>query len=361
YEVAGSAYSGDRYDFSGPGKSSGYESKAEVVAALPAGTETDCWFDPDDPSRSVIEKDAGWFLLWGLLPLPFLLVGIGSAFVFFTIPKAERLAGESNRSTPGRPMPGSSSTASSSAYRHEPTPAPLAAARQIVERHTGSPDDRAVDASVLGIEPDPLGGLALEPQAGRKSRVVGLLFVALFWNGIVSVFLWQAGIFEGSIHDGCSAIFLIPFVLIGIGLIVGWFHQLLNLVNPLPHLRMNTPRPEPGQTTTLEYRLTGATHRIGRFEIRLRGREAATYRRGTSTSTSNHTFYDEALVSVDRIGGGFGTVTFEWPADAMPTFRSSNNRIDWSLRVRGDIRFWPDVAEDFAVPLYPPADGGFGS
>ena len=53
YQADGQSYTGDRYDFS-VGHSSGYKGKARVVEALPPGSETSCYYDPDQPGRSVI-------------------------------------------------------------------------------------------------------------------------------------------------------------------------------------------------------------------------------------------------------------------------------------------------------------------
>src|SRR5262245_9530536 len=55
YSVDGSEYRSDRYKFMG-GSSSGYDSKAKVVAALPAGTRTTCWVNPADPTDAVVNR-----------------------------------------------------------------------------------------------------------------------------------------------------------------------------------------------------------------------------------------------------------------------------------------------------------------
>jgi hypothetical protein len=67
----------------------------------------------------------------------------------------------------------------------------------------------------------------------------GLTLVALFWNGIVSVFLWQvvASWRQGQ-PNGCLTAFLIPFVLVGLGLIYAVGRQFLVLFNPRPHITL---------------------------------------------------------------------------------------------------------------------------
>ncbi len=42
------------------------------------------------------------------------------------------------------------------------------------------------------------------------------------------------------------------------------------------------------------------------------------------------------------------------PPNLMHTFRTSNNKIIYSVRVEGVIRFWPDVSEQFEFSVLPP-------
>lgn len=61
--------------------------------------------------------------------------------------------------------------------------------------------------------------------------------------------------------------------------------------------------------------------------------EEAKYRRGTTTYTDRHTAFEEVLV--DAKNPASDTINFEGtiPADAMHTFASSNNSIDWNIKV----------------------------
>ena len=75
YTVDGESYVGDRYTFVG-GSSSGYDSKAAIVSQYPVGREFNVFVNPDDPSASVIRRDASLSLLFCLFPFPFILVGL---------------------------------------------------------------------------------------------------------------------------------------------------------------------------------------------------------------------------------------------------------------------------------------------
>ena len=76
YEVGGEEYLGDQYTFMG-GSSSGRGSKAEIVHQYPKGHTFNIYVNPDNPTESVIKRDASKSLLFGLIPLIFICVGVG--------------------------------------------------------------------------------------------------------------------------------------------------------------------------------------------------------------------------------------------------------------------------------------------
>src|SRR5437762_351425 len=76
YVGGGRLHSGNRYKLIG-GSSSGYAGKAAIVGALRPGTRTECWYDPEHPSVSVINRSPTWELWFALIPLVFVIVGVG--------------------------------------------------------------------------------------------------------------------------------------------------------------------------------------------------------------------------------------------------------------------------------------------
>ncbi len=88
YEVAGEEYLGDQYTFMG-GSSSGRESKAAIVRQYPKGHTFNIYVNPDDPTESVIKRDASRSLLFGLVPLVFVFVGIAIIIAGFRAKKAK--------------------------------------------------------------------------------------------------------------------------------------------------------------------------------------------------------------------------------------------------------------------------------
>ena len=41
------------------------------------------------------------------------------------------------------------------------------------------------------------------------------------------------------------------------------------------------------------------------------------------------------------------------PSPIMPTWKGEHNRIKWSLRVIGDVGFWPDISDDYEIEILP--------
>ncbi len=321
----GETYRGDRYDFS-IGSSSGYDAKARVVAAHPPGSEVTCYVDPQDPSRMVINRSAGSFLLWGLFPLPFLAVGLGGLLF---------LAISSGRETPGK-----------------------AAGRK---RRPGvsEPDAATRGRAAAGLRAHG-GTLELQAEASPALKLAGIGCFALLWNGMVSVFVFAVILpsFRRQDPEWFVTIFMIPFVLVGLGLIAAVLYQLLASFNPRAHLTLAQSYLTPGGESSLSWQLSGRPGRLDKLTIELEGREEARYRRGTSTYTDHRVFFSQQLASE---GGRFGAIdrgstTVEIPRRTMPTFEAANNKIQWRIKVHGDVPFWPDVNEVYPIVVHPGGD-----
>jgi hypothetical protein len=307
----------NQYHFMG-GSSSGYEGKRAVVARYPPGAKAVCYVNPRQPTEAVLNRGFTTDLWFGLIPLVF--VGVGAGGLVFTVrkwrqgglaigPKSFSRGGSRAGSVPFAPPGGS-------------------------------------------LEP-----LLLRPKTSPIGKVLGTLFITLFWNGIVSVFVaevvrgWRSGHPEWFL-----TLFLIPFVVIGLGLVGMFFYSLLALANPRPRLRITPDGVRLGESLRVEWEFTGRTEVLQNLRLRLQGREEATYRRGTSTATDKSVFADLELADVTaapEIRSGTRTVTV--PADLMHTFTSQNNKIIWTLRLNGQIARWPDVNEEFPVTVLPAA------
>jgi hypothetical protein len=298
------------------GSSSGTRGKQAIVDRYPPGAQVSCWVDPADPSSAVLSRGFSATYLIGLVPLLFLLVGL--AVLVWTF-----------RSGRGRP-------AVSDVDPDSPFGVPLAALAA-----AGGPAE-------------------LKPATTPVGMLLGLGFVALFWNGIVSVFVWQAvSLWRQGKPETFLNVFLIPFVGIGLLLLFAVARQFLVLFNPRLHLTLTPGVPATGETAFLQWRLGSAGRGVSRVRITLEGREEARYRRGTNSYTDRESFLTLPVVDTAQpveIAAG-GSANFAIPAAVMPTFRAEHNKIVWSLKVNCELPRWPDTEEEYEVVVQP---GGAG-
>lgn len=303
YETAGHRLRSNRFGFLDV-SSSGYDGKRAIVDRYPPGAEATCWVDPDDPAMAVLDRSFQLIYLLGLFPLVFVV--IGWALVAHMRKQA-------------RPLSPVATTA----------------------------DDIEATAASVPVE--------LEPQVSPLGKLVAMVLFACIWNGIVSVFVWQVVQGWSSGHpDWMLTVFMVPFVLVGLALIVGVGYTTLALVNPRPHLRLTPGRPRLGDQLRVEWRFSGRISRIRRLHIVLKGREEATYQRGTDTVTDEKVFaaYDVVDTANDwEIGRGVAEVVA--PEDGMHSFEATHNKIVWTLEVEGEIRRWPDVDDAFPITILP--------
>jgi hypothetical protein len=291
-----------------PMGSSGYDGNQAIVRRYPEGSVVTCFIDPDDPSRSVLDRKLRLEYLIGLLPVLFLLAGIALL--------RHALRGQ----RPGAQHPAAAA---------EPA------------------DDDAAE-------------LALEPAAGPVTKIVGMIFFAAFWNGIVGIFVWQAvESFRRGTPEWFMAVFLIPFVLIGLALIGGVVYTALAAFNPRPLITISPGRPRLGSRLRVDWRFSGRAGRIRHLTVALEGHEKASYRRGTDTHTDRSVFASFELVDTSsdwEIPRGSAEVAI--PEDTMHSFSAASNAVVWAIYVHGEITRWPDVEESFEIELRPlPHDG----
>ena len=168
------------------------------------------------------------------------------------------------------------------------------------------------------------------------------------------VFGWSGGSWGG--FDVCSTLFMIPFVLVGLGTIAGTGYYTLALFNPKVELQFDSGSTRLGETLALKWRLIGRPGRLNDFKLTLEAIEEAKYRRGTDTVTDTNTFIEIPLAEFDHIDftwRGEGEASVELPRDAMHSFVADNNKIIWRVRAKGAIPRWPDVNDSTDITVLP--------
>jgi hypothetical protein len=325
YDVNGRTYEGNRYDFT-TGSSSGRKAKRAIVERYREGRETMCYVNPENPAESVIERGRVRDWGFGLIPLVFVLVGAGG--VTFAI-RGQRKPGEDVQ-TRGGGGRGNAFTA----------PAAVQA------------DDLLTEDSGGG------GQVELKPAESRVGKLVAVTVFALFWNGIVSVFVVNiiGDALRGAGIMWLFLLFLLPFIGIGLFMIGLAVRQAMSLANPVPRLTVNRGAFSPGETVELAWRFEGKAERLKNVRLFLEGREEATYRRGTDTKTDREVFATFDIAAASGLSAGEpAQARLKLPARLMHSFKTDNNRVRWSLRMKGDVAWWPDVDEEFEFLIVPAA------
>lgn len=320
YVVDGRNHDGDRYNFMPDAYSSGRAGKRDVVRNYPPGAQAVCYVNPGNSSEAVLNRGLTADMWWGLFPIPFFLVGSVGLLACTGVVKFNR---------PQR----SGAALSAGVSTDSPSDSPLAAIS-----HAPNDGPRVLKESV-----SPLG------------KFIGITIFALIWNGMVSAFVWHLiGTFRQGRPEWCPTMFMIPFVLVGLGLLVMVVHSFLAIFNPRPILTLSRTRIPLGESARLEWKFNGSTNAIRSLRVSLKGEEQATYRRGTSTYTDKDAFHDEVLFeTIDPIDVAEGEVDVPIPTDTMHTFTANRNKIIWTIRFAGEIPLRPDVSSEFPIEVSP--------
>ncbi len=324
YEFDNRQYTSDRYSFMG-GSSGGRSRKQAVVDKYKKATNPVCFVDPEKPESAVLVRGFHLMMLIGLLPVVFFVVGVGG------------IVGTARKSKRGITAKGDGAGAGG---------------EWLPETKTAQLDADNIYAAAPVASTGPV---VLQAKSSRLSKLIGLTVFAVFWNGIISVFVVNIvkGFQEGRPQWGVAA-FLSIFVLIGLAVIVGVIHQFLAMFNPKTQLTLSSVNIPLGSAAHLKWEMIGAVNRISELVITLTGREECRYRRGTKTYTDKNTFFEFEIASaIDPVQMAFGEIGFAIPADTMHSFEADNNKIIWSLNVKGDIKKWPDISDTFDITITP--------
>lgn len=278
----------------------------------------------------------------------------GSTYAL-TVLYSYRIAGREYRSDRVRFLPYSTSQYSSVRAEREQYPDGAAATCHV---NPDDPDDVVLDrrpSAFLAVAVMPLlmvgGGLVLacrpwrrgprrtrdgqvllRPRTSRGLTALGLAGMALFWNGLTSVFAaevvsgWMSG--HGQVF---LTLFLAPFVLIGLGMLWACWGAIWKLGAPRLELAADRASVRLGGRLPARWDLRGRPG-IRRVRLRLVGLERATYTRGTDSITDERVFHERVLTDVT---GDFrqGAVEIAVPHDTMHTFEAPHNQVRWSVVV----------------------------
>lgn len=305
------SYRSQQYDAFGSWYSSGRSGKQAIVDRYPPGSTSICYVNPFDPNRAILNRNYSWQILWGIIPMVFILVGGGGMY-------GACFSKNLNGST--------RSSISSNARSSQPN-------------------------QVLPVPPVGDGPLTIKSQSKPLTGFLVLLLFSVLWNGFVGFTT------KTTTDSGWFLLGLAPFWVVGILLIGFTIHQLLAIFNPRVTIHLSSNHFVPGSSATAQWEFRGNVNRIRKLRISLQGREVATYRQGTDTRTDEKTFTNVTLVAMDRASlrsdMSRGEFSIKIPDNAMHSFDARFNKIIWSIKLDGEIPYWTDVNETMIIPVYP--------
>ncbi len=200
---------------------------------------------------------------------------------------------------------------------------------------------------------------AIAPYVSTASlKIVSRLF------GVMMVG-WMFLLFFGFVFSGAADNSGFPFVMfcgffagpviIGIVLVGGYGFLMSTLFTP-PELMITEVQLKRDDTFDIRYQQNfkrGVTLKSVAYTLILR--ETATYQQGTSTVTEHHdNIIDERVefeVHVDPNSPIDEPLTFTIPPDAMHTFETERNKLNWFLRVSLDIPSFPDFRREYRLRI----------
>ena len=344
FSFNGQTYYGNTYQF-GPSSSGDATDKNAIVAKLPPRARTTCYVNPANPNQSVINPAMNSEIWFGLFTLIFVAVGLGTMIAGIRM----RSAAQSAHGEIGWHPKGVLAAPVYQQNRQSVVPSTLPSSNDLQARSGVTPYADISEGSTAA--PSYTGGpVTLKPRATRAATFGFLLFFSLFWNGIVSVFLVQL-FNRPSGFEILMGLFLIPFVLVGLGMIGATIYHFLAMFGPKVTLIVSQAAVSLGGSLSINWQLSGRQN-VTNLHIFLEGREEATYRRGTDTYTDKSTFCVlDVTDTTSAVTQGSGSVQI--PANSMHSFEARNNKILWQLVIKGQVPIWPDIKEEYPIVVLP--------
>lgn len=191
----------------------------------------------------------------------------------------------------------------------------------------------------------PWGWLAVSSLASLIS--VGLLSVLTIWawrsRVQAEIDWWAVG----------AAVCCLP---VAAWSVYRWFRHFLMIVGFGPtQLEISDYPLVPGQRFDVFVSQPGRL-RFQLLEVMLRCQEVATFTQGTNIRTESKTVYEERLFRQRGVSAEdpfHCELTVTLPQDAMHSFVSANNRIQWQIVISAIVRGWPRFERIFPIVVRP--------
>jgi hypothetical protein len=298
YTVTGQTYGGVRYNFSLV-STGGQANKASVVESLRPGATIPCFYDPANPSQSVIDRSPFSDMWFGLMALPFFALGVGGIVITF---KDLSTGAKAPQSRPS--------------------------------------------ATTLGPQTTQLS----QDQPRLARFLIGLVATLCYTAIAIGLYPHLEAYRASGIPIPNTA--LLVFGGAGLSLALTTIRQGLSLRNPQTAILVSSPTVAGGDELAINWSVSGRAESLTKLTIDLEGREEIDYKEGNTTTTKRMVFATIPVTSMARGNlSRAGSKKIIIPAGAMTTFDGSFNRIIWTIRVRGAIPRWPDLDDQYPVTI----------
>ena len=295
YDINGKEYRSNTYSFIG-GSSSGYRGKQEIVNKYPPGTNTVCYVSPENPADSVLNRNFTTDMLFGLIPLLFVFAGAGG--IFYTLRKKDNA------------------------------------------------DDNSMEYDSRSLSDYSGGESELKPTNGPWGSFLGGLIFTLFWNGIVSIFVYHGvqGWLKGR-PDWTLTIVLTPFAIIGLLLVYGTLCCFIALFNPRPKIKVNSKSICAGSKLKVQWEINEKSAELFRkLMINLKCIRGESNNRNIKKNTVE-SFTIVETEDPYRVASGSKDIII--PETALPS--SENEKIYWIITLKGTLRSRPKIDLEYRI------------
>ena len=341
------------YDFNSLNNSGYSYQKNEAYRAARAfkiGGRYTCWYDPHDPKKAVLFRNWSWTNITLLIvPFSLFLLGLGPLIhLYLYRPERSVVKG---------------SVHSDSLHNY--------AAENAEESSPDVSSDKLLESELVNDLPNSpsIRNIIDSPGVKMKYRLpldnspiwsLGvILLLCVAWGLLCIAFVSVAlGGFLDRRPDWVLTGFILPFVLIWVGLIFYFFRnlQLATSISPTL-LEIDDALLHPGQKTSALVIQMGE-HYIFSFDVNLICEEEAVFSYGTDIRREKQVVYRSNLLSqkdFNIVADEPFEKSFEFtiPPDAMHSFDSPHNRIAWRLEVCGEAENRPPFTRSFVLVVKP--------
>jgi hypothetical protein len=311
----------------------------DILNQFDVGGEYDCWYDPIDPHRVVLARGySPWLYVSLLIPLSFIIIGGGR--LIYTL--LHWNASDERRA--------------------------------LLNQRAAQLDLFEVDTLDRGFPTVPTDsnltnspGTTLAYRLPIATTTGWKLFAAaaacVLWNGIVAIFIvMAANSFAQDKPDWPLVLFIVPFVIAGLGLLVYLIRQIMITTGVGPtRVEISAHPLAPGEPYELFLSQAGRLA-MNWLEVWLACDEKASFRQGTDTRTETRRVYEDRCFvrSNFEIHQGLpfeSRCSIRVPAGAMHSFQANHNEVSWKLVVKGSVIGWPDYQREFQIVVNPTANG----